>query len=504
MNGALVGIAGAAILALGIGFLAGRGRQMSLEQWTVAGRSFGAPLVFLLMAGEVYTTFTFLGASGFAYGKGGPVYYILCYAPLAYIMSYFMLPPIWRYARDNGLYSQPDFFVSKYDSPTLGVVVALVGIVALIPYLVLQFKGLGIVVEAAGYGVIGSTPAIWIGAAVATAYVMVSGVRGSAWTAVAKDFMILAVVVFLGIYLPLHYYGGLEAMFAAIEQAKPGFTALPARGESVWWFSSTVLLTALGFYMWPHAFGSIYTARSARVIRQNAVLLPLYQLILLFVFLVGFASILVIPDLKGADVDLALFKLSVKTFDPWLIGVIGAAGVLTALVPGSMILMTAATLLANNLYRAVDRSAGDARIVTTAKLLVPVVALVAIYFALQGGQTIVALLLLGYSFVTQLFPALAFSLPRNRWITREGAVAGILSGVATVAAVGLTHTTIATLVPALPAEVKEINVGIIALAVNFLVLVAVSAAVRLAPAYTSRQGTLSRRGGPKTPVWPEF
>ncbi len=32
------------------------------------------------MAGEIYTTFTFLGGSGFAYGQGGPVYYILCYA----------------------------------------------------------------------------------------------------------------------------------------------------------------------------------------------------------------------------------------------------------------------------------------------------------------------------------------------------------------------------------------------------------------------------------------
>ena len=316
MNGALVGIAAAALLALGLGFLAQRGRQMGLGQWTVAGRSFGAPLVFLLMAGEIYTTFTFLGGSGFAYGRGGPVYYILCYGTLAYVMSYFMLPPIWRYARDHGLYSQADFFAGKYESRWLGALVSLVGIVALVPYLVLQFKGLGIIVEAAGYGAIGATPAVWIGAAVATAYVMVSGVRGSAWTAVAKDAMILAVVVFLGIYFPLHYYGGLGAMFAAIEAAKPGFTVLPEHGESVWWFSSTVLLTALGFYMWPHTFGSIYTARNARVIRQNAVVLPLYQLILLFVFLVGFAAILQVPGLKGADIDLALFKLSVKTFDP--------------------------------------------------------------------------------------------------------------------------------------------------------------------------------------------
>jgi SSS family solute:Na+ symporter len=476
VNGALAGIVAAALLAVALGFLARRGRQMGLGQWTVAGRSFGAPLVFLLMAGEIYTTFTFLGGSGFAYGRGGPVYYILCYATLAYVMSYFMLPPIWRYARDNGLYSQADFFAAKYGSRWLGGLVSVVGIIALVPYLVLQFKGLGIIVEIAGYGAIGAKPAVWIGATVATAYVMVSGVRGSAWTAVAKDAMILLVVVFLGLYFPLHYYGSLGAMFSAIEAAKPGFTILPDHGESVWWFSSTVLLTALGFYMWPHTFGSIYTARSARVIRQNAVVLPLYQLVLLFVFLVGFAAVLQVPGLKGPEVDLALFRLSVKTFDPWVVGVIGAAGVLTALVPGSMILMTAATLLANNLYRLVHRSATDAHIVVVARALVPVVALVAVYFAITGGETIVALLLMGYSFVTQLFPALALSLTNARWATPASAAAGIVAGVGTVAATSLTHSTIATLFPALPREIQELNVGLIALAVNVIVLAALSAA----------------------------
>ena len=47
------------IVAIGvaIGFLAGVHRKMDLEQWTVGGRGFGALLIFLLMAGEVYTTF---------------------------------------------------------------------------------------------------------------------------------------------------------------------------------------------------------------------------------------------------------------------------------------------------------------------------------------------------------------------------------------------------------------------------------------------------------------
>ena len=481
MNGALPFIAAAAVLALVLGFLAQRGKDMNLEQWTVGGRGFGAVFVFLLLAGEIYTTFTFLGGSGFAYGKGAPAYYILCYGTLAYVLSYFMLPPIWRYAKEHRLYSQSDFFVRKYDSPALGIIVTLVDIVALIPYLVLQFKGLGIIVEIAGYGAISSTVAIWIGAVVVAGYVMVSGVHGSAWTAVAKDILILIIVVFLGLYLPSHYYGGLGAMFEAIEQARPGFTALPPHGESLWWFSSTVLLTALGFYMWPHSFGSVYTARNATVIRKNAIVLPLYQLILLFVFFVGFAAILQVPGLTGPDIDLALFKLSVKTFDPWFVGVIGATGVLTALVPGSMILMTSATLIANNLYRVLSPSADDRQVSRVAKLLVPAVALVAVFFTLRGGETIVALLLMGYSLVTQLFPSLVLSLGHRNIATREGAAAGILAGVATVAIVSLTGLNFHKL-SWLPTEVQDLNIGIIALAVNFIVLIAVSLAMRAAAA----------------------
>ncbi len=474
MNAALIIIFATILFALALGIRARGGREMSLEQWTVGGRGFGALLVFLLMAGEIYTTFTFLGGSGFAYGRGGPAYYILGYGCLAFILSYWMLPPIWRYAKVRGLISQPDFFAAKYQSRALGVLVALVGIVALIPYMVLQLKGLGIIMSTASYGAISPAIAVWIGVAVVTVYVMVSGVHGSAWTAAVKDMTILAVVLFLGIYLPIHYYGGLRAMFEAIEAARPGFLKLPATGESPAWFVSTVLLTALGFYMWPHTFGSLYTARNEQTFRKNAIVLPLYQLILLFVFFVGFAAVLQVPGLKGGDIDLSLFRLSLQTFDPWVIGIIGSAGVLTAIVPGSMILMSAATLLANNLYRVARPSADDNQISQVARWLVPVVALVAVYFTLQGGETIVALLLMGYSFVTQLFPSLIMSLSPRNPVTRAGAFAGISVGIATVAAITLTQTTIGRLFPALPAAIRDLNVGIVALVLNVVTLIIVS------------------------------
>ena len=62
-----------------------------------------------------------------------------------------------------------------------------------------------------------------------------------------------------------------------------------------------------------------------------------------------------------------------------------------------MIMMTTATLLANNIYRPLNGAASDQAVSRLARRLVPIVALVAVYFTLSGGQTIVALLLMGYS-----------------------------------------------------------------------------------------------------------
>ncbi|MED1793740.1 sodium:solute symporter [Brevibacillus nitrificans] len=478
MNSALIIIFAVLLLAIYSGIRAQKGKEMTMEQWTVGGRGFGSIFIFLLVAGEIYTTFTFLGGSGWAYSKGAPSYYVLSYIALAYVISYWLLPPIWRYAKQHRLVSQSDFFVSKYNSPILGILVAAVGVIAIIPYLILQFKGLGIIVSEASYGSISPAAAVWIGVIGVTIYVMISGIHGSAWTAAIKDILIFFVVVFMGLYLPFHYYGGIKPMFEAVEAANPGFLTFPDEGLSVSWYISTVLVTVFGFYMWPHTFGSVFSAKNENVFRKNTVMLPLYTIMLLFVFFVGFTAILQVPGLKGADGDLSLLRLSLKTFDPWIVGVIGAAGLLTALVPGSMLLMTAATLLAKNVYKVMAPTASEARVAKVAKLLVPVLSLISLYFTLSGGDTLVTLLLMGYSLVTQLFPALLFSLHRQPWVNKYGAFAGITAGVLTVAYVTISKVTVASMLPNWPAVIKDLNIGVIALLVNIIIMFGVTFVTR--------------------------
>jgi len=148
---ALTVILAIVLLGSGIGFYAGSRYKMDLEQWTVAGRGFGVLLIWLLMAGEIYTTFSFLGASGWAYSRGGPTLYILAYITLGYVVSFFILPQIWELGRKYNLQTEPDFFAKRYASEYLAALVSVIGVVFLIPYLQLQLTGLGIIVEVASF-----------------------------------------------------------------------------------------------------------------------------------------------------------------------------------------------------------------------------------------------------------------------------------------------------------------------------------------------------------------
>ena len=474
MNSAMIIIFGVLLLSLFLGIMARRGKDMDMEQWAIGGRGFGSMFVFLLLAGETYSIFTLLGTSGLAYSKGAVGFYLIAFTTLGAITSYWLLPPVWRYAKKHNLVSQSEFFASKYNSPILGVFITIVGVVALVPYIVLLFKSMGILVSATSYGAISPTVAIWFGMIALVVYVMISGIHGSAWTSIVKDILIFFVILFLGVYLPLHYHGSFQHMFEAVNVAKEGFLVFPEKGMSLSWFISTVAISAFGYFMWPHNAPTIFAAKNARSFRTNAILLPLYAIMILFVYFVGFTAIVQVPGLQGADGDYALLKLSMKSFDPWFVGVIGATGLLATLVPGSMMLMSAATMLTKNVYGYMIPKAEGKNSAMVAKIFVIALSLVCTLMALGENNTLATLYLTSFSLVTQLAPALYCSLMKRNFVTKQGAFLGIFFGVGIVVYMTFTKTTMAMLFAGMPQWIQDLNNGVFALVVNIFVMVAVS------------------------------
>jgi SSS family solute:Na+ symporter len=459
-----------AIIGLGvlIGFLAGVRRKMNLEQWTVGARGFGMLLMFLLMAGEIYTTFSFLGASGWAYSRGGPTLYILAYLSLGAGVSFFILPNIWELGRKYKLQTQSDFFRLRYGNNYLAAFVCVVGVIFLIPYLQLQITGLGIIVNVASFDGIGRTPAMAISVALLAAFVLASGIRAVAWISVLKDVLMLVAAVSIGIGIPYVHYGGIGPMFTALAQARPAHLTMPGATTNLGhsWYITTVLLSALGGYMWPHAFGAAFTAKSGDTLRRNAVVMPLYTITLAFILFAGFTAVMVVPGLP--DGDLALLTIVRQSFPAWFLGVIGGAGALTAIVPASILILTAATLFAKNLCRPIFApTMTDDQVAKLARLSVVVLSAISLYLAVHSSTTLVSLLLLGYAGVTQFFPGVVLGLYWKR-VTMPGVFAGMIAGVATVAYLILTHQD----------PFLGWSAGFVALCINFLITIVLSLITR--------------------------
>ena len=449
------------IVAVGVtlGFLAGVRRRMDLEQWTVGGRGFGTPLVFLLMAGEVYTTFAFLGASGWAYSRGGPALYVLSYLTLAYVVSFFVLPQLWEAARRYGMQTQSDFFGVRYGSRYLAGFVCIVGIVCFIPYLQLQIIGLGIIVSTASFGSIAQTPAMAVAVALVVAFVFVGGVRAVAWVSVVKDALMLLAAIAIGIGIPLVHFGGVGRMFAALTAARPAHLTMPGSTTNLGhaWYISTVLLTSLGFYMWPHIFAGSFTAKSADTLRRNAVVMPLYSLTLVFIFFAGFATVLAVPGMSNGD--LALLTAVRRSFPPWFLGVVGGAGALTAMVPASILMLTAATLFAKNLFRPLfSPTMSDDQVARLARATVVVIGLISLMLAVFTSSTLVSLLLTGYAGVTQFFPGVLLGLYWRR-VSTAAVFAGLVAGVAGAVGLMVSHHD----------PLFGVSAGFLALCLNFII-----------------------------------
>lgn len=467
MSPAQVSLAVMALIVLAgatAGFLGARRRTMSLEQWLVGARGFGAVLVFLLTAGELFTTFTFLGVSGWTYSRGGPALYALAYNTLASVVGFFLAPRIWQLGKRHGMQTQSDFFALRYGNKWLAGLVCIVGIASLIPYLQLQVVGLGIIASVTSLGAIGRTPAMLVAVILLVAFVFANGVRAIASVSVLKDALMLLCAVVIGIGVPLIHFGSIGALFSAVARAHPHHLTMPGDTTNLGhaWYVSTVLMSALGGLMWPHLFSATFTARSDDALRRNYIVMPLYTLVILLMFFAGFAALLVVPHLK--DGDLALLAVVRETFPAWFLGLVGGAGVLSAIVPAAILILTAASLFAKNLIRpVVAPHMSDHQVRNLSRAMVVIIGAVSLYLAISEPASLVSLLLVGYAGVVQFFPGVLLGLYWRR-VRAFAVLIGIAAGIALASFLMLTHRD----------PYHGVNAGFLGLCCNFLLTVLLS------------------------------
>lgn len=453
------------LVTVALGLLSARGMgRASLTDWSVGGRNLGAVFIWVLMAGEIYTSFSYLGAAGWGYDYGVPIFYEFAYLGCGYAIGYFVGPMLWGYAGKHGLVGLSDIAGHRFQSPWLGGLVAVLATIFLLPYIQLEISGMGVVVSSISYGSVSLGWGYAIAFVVTEAFIVVSGLRGSAWVSVLKDSLVIITLIALAVYIPLRFFGGYSQLFAHLIRTHPQWLTLPGHqspGLGAGWFASTGVLNSLGFVVFPSTIAGYLGARSGTALRRNAVFLPFYQLLLFIPMLLGMAALFVVPHLAGTESNVALFAMVTRSMPAWAVGFTGVAGALSSIVPMAVFMLVIGTMWGRSVLGA-RRTAGRQK--GLAQLVAFLAGLLALVLTYLTPNTLVRLSVMSYEGISQFAPLLLLGLLWRRMST-AAAVSGLITGVVIDSVLVFTGND----------PFHGINAGLIALAANLAVNVTVSA-----------------------------
>ncbi len=422
-------------VTLVMGILPGIKVSKSIAGYVAADRAMGTAVLYFVLGASIFSSFAFLGGPGWAYSRGAAAFYIIAYGVVGIIPLYFFGPRTRRLGVRFGFVTQAELLAHRYDRRDLSVLLSLLSVAVFIPYLTLQMKGAGIILETITEGRVSMAVGAAVTYGIVVVYVLWSGVLGVGWTNLFQGLFMMVVAWFLGLYLPYQLHGGVGPMFEQLLASGKGTMlttpGLTSSGSPWTWagFSSAVLISSIGFTMWPHLFMKSYAAKSARALRLTVVMYPTFQIFLVPILLIGFSGILAFPGIEPADSILPFLLMQID-ISPLIIGLVCAGALAASMSSGDSMLHSSASIaVRDGLSKIFPGRLNDGQERLAIRCFVVLLALVSYYFAVVSDISLVALLLAAYGGVAQIFPLVfaAFYWPRANG---HGAMAGLVTGIA--------------------------------------------------------------------------
>lgn len=450
-------------LSLVLTFLAKRGVVANnIHEILVASRGLGGFLLFFITLGEIYGIGTMIGVPGAVYSKGSSyVIWFVGYILLAYPVGYFINPRIWRIGKVSNSATIGDFFAWRFDCKWLGLLIAAISIVVLLPWAQMQFTGLSIILRYLGVE-INNTAAIVLSAVIAFLYVGLCGVRGSAYVAILKDLLMISAIIIGGVVAMAHMPGGVEGIYRTAMEKFPTFltVTMDPIDKNMTFIISTIIVQSVGLYMFPFIFQYVFSAGSERTVRFNQVIMPLYMLMYVFLVTAAFFCLVTVPGLKNPD-D-AFMGMIVANTSPWIVGVCAAGGALTCILVLADISLSMGGIITRNILNIAFPDVPQNKTVLWTRLFIGAFLGVSVLLTVFFPTLLLGLLNVAYFGIVQFLPGVLAIIYWTR-VSKWGIVAGLAAGFASVI--------LFNIFPLVP---FNINKGLVALVLNAVVLVVVS------------------------------
>ncbi|WP_043310130.1 sodium/proline symporter PutP [Pseudomonas sp. ML96] len=331
----------------------------------------------------------------------------------------------------------PDFFTNRFEdnSKILRIFSALVILVFFTIYC-----ASGVVAGArlfeSTFGLSYDT-ALWVGAAATIAYVFIGGFLAVSWTDTVQATMMIFALLITPVFVVLAL-GDFDAAMATIEQANPANFDMFRNLSFIAIIS--LLGWGLGYFGQPHilvrfmAADSVKSIPAARRIGMAWMILCLGGAVAVGFF--GIAYFNNNPDLAGPvheNGERVFIELTKILFNPWVAGVVLSAILAAVMSTLSCQLLVCSSALTEDFYKAfLRKSASQKELVWVGRAMVLLIAVIAILIAQNPDSKVLGLVSYAWAgFGAAFGPVVILSL-MWKGMTRNGALAGMVVGAATV------------------------------------------------------------------------
>ncbi|OFE11080.1 sodium:proline symporter [Pseudohongiella acticola] len=423
--------------------------------------------------------------------------------------------------KEQNLTSIADLIGSRYGkSHGLAAFVAIICLIALVPYISLQLRA----VAASFAAVTGleASAAPWfldLAAAVGLAMIGFSILFGARRLSLAEQHpglmdvvafeSIVKLVAFgiVGIFVTYQLFDGINDLVLSAAASEPARQLLQPNANGVYIYVTHMVLGALAMFVLPRQFQVNFIENtSPEELRKARWAFPLYLFAINFFILpIALAGVILAPEARMSDTFLLTLPILAERPDISLIAFIGGLSTSTSMV--IMATLALGIMMSNDVITPLwlrARSSGNlisnltpqGVLLTRRLTMVVIVVLAYVYHKFtESGLPLVSNGLIAMSLLSQLAPSMFGGLLWAR-ANRAGATAGMILGTA----VWATMLLLPSLSPSQPLTDKAISDGVVlSLSTNILIYILVSLISRQGPA-DSQQGLRFVRPGHKSTV----
>ena len=411
----------------------------NLSDYILGGRSLGSVVTALSAGASDMSGWLLMGLPGAVYLSGLSEAWIaigLCIG--AWLNWRFVAARLRVYTEKVGnALTLPDYFTNRFEdrSSLLRIVTAIVILVFFTIYC-----ASGVVAGArlfeSMFGMDYQT-ALWVGAVATMAYVFIGGFLAVSWTDTIQAALMITALLMAPLMV-IYADGGLSASVDVVETVRAGALDM-FKGHGAIAIIS-LLAWGLGYFGQPHilvrfmAAESVDTIPKARRIGMTWMILCLGGAVAVGFF--GIAFFAQRPDLAAgvtANSETVFLEVSKLLFNPWIAGVLLAAVLAAVMSTLSCQLLVCSSALTQDIYKTfLRKDASEKELVWFGRAMVFVVAVIAIIIAQDPNSKVLGMVSYAWAgFGAAFGPIVLFSLLWPR-MTRNGALAGMVVGAATV------------------------------------------------------------------------